>query len=156
VKNTPAGLLQKAGLGITRHRLAILELFLISPEPLRARDVLEQLQDTTLINRVTVYRNLDLLVEKKLLHRISSGERSFRYGLSPNILGQSHAHFHCTSCDRLVCLDPDDVRLESINAPGIVAGSIEHVEIRLDGLCSSCLESQKRARAADNAFGSGR
>jgi Fur family ferric uptake transcriptional regulator len=139
----PADLLRDFDIEATPHRLDILEILLSSPNPLRPRDILSRLQGQSGINKVTVYRNLDLLVEKRVLHRISSGERSFRYGLSPEVLGQPHAHFHCLQCDRLICLSPDDVRLEPIRARQGQLGRIEHVEIRLDGTCRSCLCAER-------------
>ena len=79
-----SGLLEKSGLGHTSNRLRVLEIIGNSRHPLSAQEVIEKLNNGREINRVTVYRILDILVEKKLVERISAGDRSFRYGLAPN------------------------------------------------------------------------
>jgi hypothetical protein len=58
------------------------------------------------INRVTVYRILDLLVEKGLVDRISGGGRFFVYGLAPSKNHPAHPHFFCKNCGNLECLNP--------------------------------------------------
>jgi Fur family ferric uptake transcriptional regulator len=92
---------------------------------------------------VTVYRSLDLLVEKRLVDRISAGDRSFRYGLAPNANHRPHAHFYCTGCGRMECLNPESPRLDMEPVSPILPGVIERVEVRLDGICKACLGRQE-------------
>ena len=91
------------------------------------------------VNRVTVYRILDLLVGNRLVERISAGDRSFRYGLAPNANHQPHSHFYCVECGEMECLRPEHISLdteplERSSFPGL----IERVEVRFDGICEDC------------------
>jgi len=137
------GLLRARDLERTLNRLRILEIIGGSPYPLSAQEVFALASRGQNINRVTVYRILDLLVEKRLLEKISAGDRSFRYGLAPNANHSSHAHFYCTGCGKMKCLSPGSPLVDMALLQSTFAGTIERVEIRLDGICETCLE-QKR------------
>jgi len=136
-------LLESRQLDSTPHRLAVLAAVGDSPGPLRAQDILVQLRRTRTINRVTVYRILDLLVEKGLVERMSSGDRSFRYGLSPDVHHRPHAHFYCTRCGLMECLAEDQVEIDTEPLARAFRGVIDKVEIRLDGTCKTCLRRRK-------------
>ena len=77
-------LLSTAELDPTDNRLRVLEVVGNNSYPLSAADIYTTLERTCRINRVTVYRILDLLVEKGLVERISTGGRAFYYGMAPN------------------------------------------------------------------------
>jgi Fur family ferric uptake transcriptional regulator len=132
------GFLSDSGLGQTAHRLRVLEIIGASRHPLSAQEIIETMNTTQEINRVTVYRILDLLVDKRLVERISSGDRSFRYGLAPNVNHEAHAHFYCIECKEMACLSPDHVDLSMESLERSFAGLIERVEVRLDGICQDC------------------
>jgi Fur family ferric uptake transcriptional regulator len=136
-------LLRKAGLDYTPHRLHVLETIGQSSSPLAAQEIFETMNRTQDVNRVTVYRILDLLVERKLVDRISTGHRAFHYGLAPNAHHPRHAHFHCTRCGSIECLNPGDLHVDMESLERSFPGIIEKVEIRLDGLCKTCLRLQR-------------
>ena len=96
-----AGLLEESGLGYTPNRHRVLEVVGNSNGPLSAQQIFDILSRNDNINRVTVYRILDILVEKELVDRISGGGRSFLYGLAPNENHPAHPHFYCKSCGNL-------------------------------------------------------
>ena len=77
-------LLENCGLGYTPNRHRVLEVVGNNSGPLSAQQIFNTLNRTDNINRVTVYRILDLLVDKGLVERIRGGGRSFVYGLAPN------------------------------------------------------------------------
>ena len=79
-----SGLLEGSDLGYTPNRHRVLEVVGNNGSPLSAQQIFDTLSRTDNINRVTVYRILDLLVAKRLVDRISGGGRSFVYGLAPN------------------------------------------------------------------------
>jgi Fur family ferric uptake transcriptional regulator len=66
-------MLETANLSPTPNRVKILDLVGGSSHPLSAGDIFRILRRTNAINRVTVYRILDLLVENGLVERMSSG-----------------------------------------------------------------------------------
>ena len=132
------GLLENSGLSHTPNRLRVLEIIGDSPHPLSAQEIIDILNQTRCVNRVTVYRILDLCVEKRIVERISTGDRSFRYGLGPNINHQPHSHFFCTECGEMECLNPDIVNLDAESLERSFLGLIQRVEIRFDGICEDC------------------
>ncbi|MBT8351099.1 MAG: transcriptional repressor, partial [Deltaproteobacteria bacterium] len=81
-QNNYVHLLENSGLASTPNRLKLLEVIGNNNYPLNDREIINILTRSNDINRVTDYRILDLLVEKKIVDRISSGGRSFYYGLA--------------------------------------------------------------------------
>ena len=133
------GLLEASGLGYTLNRHRILEVIGNNSSPLSAQQIYDILSRTATINRVTVYRILDLLVEKSLVDRINGGGRSFLYGLSPNDNHPAHPHFYCKSCGNLECLNPQSLNVDLQPMQRTFPGMIENVAIRVDGVCKNCL-----------------
>ncbi|UCF92695.1 MAG: transcriptional repressor [Desulfobacterales bacterium] len=138
-------LLEKSGLDPTSKRLQVMEVIGNNNSPLSAQQIFETLNRTYNINRVTVYRILDLLVENGLVDRLSGGGRSFVYGLAPNEQHPAHPHFFCKSCGNLECLNPESLHLDLEPIQRTFPGLIDNVEIRVDGICKNCLRFEKRA-----------
>lgn len=132
-------LLKESGLGLTGNRLAVLEEIGRSSGPVSANELLEELQKTGNVNKVTVYRILDLLVEYGLVEKISSGDRSFRYGLGPNANHQPHPHFFCKLCGRMECIELAETGMDLEKAKLRLKGKIDSVQVRFDGVCGDCL-----------------
>lgn len=133
-------LLASASLEATANRLGVLEVIGNNRFPLSAGDIFKTLGRSSSINRVTVYRILDLLVECGVIERISTGGRAFYYGLAPNEHHQSHPHFYCTSCGQMDCLDPQSLSVETEPLWKTYPGKIDKVEVRVDGVCKNCLK----------------
>jgi len=131
-------LLRSAGLFGTPRRQMVLEIVGNHQGVLRPSEILEKMRKRTSINRVTLYRILDLLVEKGVVRRLSAGDRTFRYGLAPTPRHPDHAHFHCVQCGLMECLDPGAVPLGVKESRHLQTVTIQHVEIRFDGLCQTC------------------
>ena len=55
-------LIEHSGLGKTPNRLRVLEIIGNSPHPVSAQEIIAALNQNRDVNRVTVYRILDLLV----------------------------------------------------------------------------------------------
>jgi Fur family ferric uptake transcriptional regulator len=90
------------------------------------------------MNRVTLYRILDRLVEKGLVRRLSASDRTFRYGLGGSSRHPDHAHFHCMECGAMECLDPELMPFKVRSSRDLESLNIQRMEIRLDGLCQAC------------------
>ncbi len=133
-------LLERAGLDSTPNRLGVLEAIGAGSGPLRAQEVFATVNRATGLNRVTVYRILDLLVERGVVERISGGGRSFAYGLAPNENHPAHPHFRCRSCGVLQCMQPNSLKLDLRGVPRSFRGEIQAVEVRVDGICGRCLK----------------
>jgi Fur family ferric uptake transcriptional regulator len=132
-------LLEQAGLTATDNRLKVLEVIGANASPLNVREIFNTLNRSSNINRVTIYRILDLLVENGIVDRLSGGGRSFYYGLAPNEHHHPHPHFYCKSCGNMECLNPESLPLDMAPLRRTYPGSVENVEVRVDGVCKNCL-----------------
>lgn len=131
--NTPCARtrLREAGLEATENRVLALEAVLGAEAALTPPELMDRLRGS--MNRVTLYRILDLLVEHGLIERHSGADRAYHY-----CPGHGHGHFHCTRCGRMVCLRLPEGTLD-LGMLGSAGGRVEAVELRLDGVCEKCL-----------------
>ena len=129
--------LTSAGLDPTAHRTRVLLAVGNTAQPLSAVEILEKIRSTANINRVTVYRILDLLVEHEVLNRLDLGKHAQRFCLRGVERTEDHAHFHCTRCDRYLCIDAPlpPLAQDVLARMGL---EVERVDIRLEGVCPAC------------------
>lgn len=137
-------LLTASQLEATANRLRVLEIIGGNTCPLSAADIFKTFRRDRAINRVTVYRILELLVAHGVVDRLSTGGRAFYYGLAPNRHHPPHSHFYCTSCGRMDCLDARSLAIDADRLQKIFAGHIERVEVRVDGVCKNCLRTRSQ------------
>ena len=128
------------GLDPTLNRLLVFSVLFASDHPLTAKEVYEELRQGHKLNRVTVYRILDLFAEKGVVSKISSGERSFCYCARFGRWLAGHCHFHCTRCGKVECIDKDFLDLDEEILKNRLALDVQHIELRLDGICTACME----------------
>jgi Fur family ferric uptake transcriptional regulator len=140
-------ILASNGLEATRKRLDVLEVVGNNQFPLAADDIYKTLERRSSINRVTVYRILDLLVSKGIVERLSTGGRAAYYGLAPNEHHQPHPHFYCKSCGQMDCLTPDSLNVDTEGLWKTFPGRIDKVEVRVDGICKNCVKQLAAERA---------
>jgi Fur family ferric uptake transcriptional regulator len=136
-------ILESSGVGYTQNRLKVLEIIGNSSSPLSASEIFMTMKRTHQINRVTLYRILDILVGSEVVERISAGDRSFRYGLAANTNHPRHPHFFCTNCGNMECLNPESLPVDVQSFQETFPALIQKMEIRLDGICKNCLRRRK-------------
>lgn len=123
----------------TGARRNVLACLIASDRALSHADIEVQLADTGL-DRVTLYRVLDWLVEHSLAHRVGTAggatgiERAMRFAFTRPEKPHSHAHFQCTQCGRTICLD--DVAAPALAVPAGV--ELQGIELAAFGRCSHC------------------
>ncbi|MCP3952777.1 MAG: transcriptional repressor [Desulfobacterales bacterium] len=133
-------MLMSAKLEATPNRLRVLEVVGNNSYPLSAGDIFKTLERGSSINRVTVYRILDRLVDQGVVERLSTGGRAAYYGLAPNEHHQPHPHFYCKVCGQMDCLNPESLSIETDAIQKTFPGRIDKVEVRVDGICKNCLK----------------
>ena len=133
-------MLTSANVETTKNRLHVLEVVGNNQFPLSADDIFKTLERSSSINRVTVYRILDLLVDSGIVERLSTGGRAAYYGLAPNDYHQPHPHFYCKSCGQMDCLNPESLNVDTGPLWQTLPGRIDKVEVRVDGVCKNCLK----------------
>jgi len=127
----------------TAARLAVLDILLATPTALSHADISAAAREVGVeLDRVTLYRVLDWLVEKGLAHKIAGEDRIWRFNATARDEHDQagfheHAHFQCSRCGRLYCLDD----LHSVFAFTLSPGfRCQHAELTLSGTCSDCTE----------------
>jgi Fe2+ or Zn2+ uptake regulation protein len=133
-----AAMLARAAIDPTPLRLLVVHLLATAGRALPATDILVLARGQHRVNKVTLYRILELFVDKGLAQRHSSGDRARRYCLGPRFSGQPHCHAYCVRCGRMECL-PIAEGLVDIAALGpSLAMDVVGVEVRIDGICAAC------------------
>lgn len=136
-------ILEGKSIDATPNRIHVLEAIGNNSYPLTASDVFRIVERMQPINRVTVYRILDLLVEKQILERLVVGSRAAYYGIAPNEHHAPHPHFYCTVCGQLDCLHSNDILIDAAALQRNFAGEIEKVQVTVDGICKNCLKQKQ-------------
>jgi Fur family ferric uptake transcriptional regulator len=129
-------LLTSTGARLTRARIQVLATLLTAGEALTHHEVERRLKRGHDIDRVTLYRVLEWLTEKGLAHKFAGEDRVWRFSVAghEHRHGGGHAHFECSECGKVICLD--QARLKSVLLP---AGyRRREVEVTIKGSCAEC------------------
>lgn len=95
-------LLRSYAISPTAHRIEVLEIIRSAKKPVDSAEVLSSLaKKAILIDRVTVFRILNLLVEKGVVNQLEFNEGKSRYELA----SQHHHHLICTDCGKVSCIE---------------------------------------------------
>lgn len=91
-------------------------------------------------NLVTIYRNLDRLVDEKKLNRqkISGEEENFYQFLAPDLHCTSHLHLICSKCGRIIHLNCEFMKEISDHLLADHGFQIDCQDSALVGLCRDC------------------
>ena len=123
---------KKLGQRKTKQREVILELINHAPGPISVNEIQDALsQQDISVGIATIYRTINLLVEKNLIHCVRLNDAVQRYEAA-NI--PHHHHFHCEKCDKVYDLKGcflHDIELAE-------GHKITAHEITFRGLCKNC------------------
>ncbi len=119
----------------TDQRRIILDVLLNAKGPQTADEIMSAMTKRH-VNKVTVYRTLESLIEAGLVHRAFIHKRSEHFELAHNCTNsQCHPHFTCTSCGSTHCLTGMSLPLAQSPYKGFV---IQRQQVSLEGLCPAC------------------
>jgi Fur family transcriptional regulator, ferric uptake regulator len=131
-----ADILRRKNLSVTDSRKKILSLFLQNEDALAHGDIERKAGEK--FDRVTVYRTLQVFVEKGIIHTIPTADNSILYALCKDCTEghhhDDHVHFVCSGCSRTICLD--NVVSPQITLPAGYKAS--DVQVVINGLCKDC------------------
>lgn len=130
-------ILKTNNLSVTDSRKKILGLFLSSQGALAHADIEKNAGEK--FDRVTVYRTLQVFVDKGIIHTIPTPDNSIKYALCKDECSEGHhhdhhIHFQCKECGNTYCLDEvttPDIKLPKGYAP-------EQIEVVISGVCRNC------------------
>ena len=125
--------LRRARMRVTRPRLAVLRALHEAHQPLSHGELAERLPDW---DRATLFRNLVDLADAGLLRRLDAGDHTWRFECAADEAhAPTHAHFTCTACGEVSCLEGVRVVFEA-SLPGSV--DLSSAEVHLRGRCERC------------------
>jgi len=90
-------------------------------------------------DRTTLYRTIKTFEEKDIVHQIDDGTGITKYALCEKdcnceIETDLHLHFHCTNCNKTICLTEN--KIPKITVPdGFIS---ENVNLVVKGICDKC------------------
>lgn len=130
-------ILKSNGLSKTEARLKVLELFLESATALSLQKIESSIEK---IDRITLYRTLKSFESKGIIHKAVDGTNHPKYAMCESTCTEhhhhdNHAHFHCTNCEKTICLE----EVPTPNIPSLPEGlTIKETNLILSGICSTC------------------
>lgn len=139
--------IRATGERLTQPRIAVLACLLASGSANSHLDVAGMLADHHAVDRVTVYRVLEWLVNQGIAHRIAGDDRVWRFMV--NVQGAiaksaksaassqhgHHAHFTCQTCGQTFCLDKAMPKVDVKLPKGFRPSEIDLV---VRGRCAQC------------------
>lgn len=125
------------GLRATQARTAVLTVLLNAGSALSHAEIQDHLQD---LDRVTLYRVLDWLVDHHLVHSITGQDRARRFQVSQPKVPHQHAHFKCIQCGKVFCLDAVSIKQPE---PLPRHFTVDSVELNIHGHCADCSAIKK-------------
>jgi Fur family ferric uptake transcriptional regulator len=134
-----AEMLEGHGVDLTPLREAVLRSIGDESRPLTVAEIKAAVRHQVSINKVTLYRILDLLVDRGLVKRLWARDRALRYGIGETRHHPDHPHFVCSRCGVMECLEPDmlPMGIKKFQTKG--KRIIKHVDVRFEGICERCL-----------------
>jgi Fur family ferric uptake transcriptional regulator len=128
--------IRRTGARTTPARIRVLRLLRAAPAALTHNEIEAALGALT-IDRVTLYRVLDWLVESGLAHKNTDAHRVYRFSAAAAGEHQTHMHFRCEDCGGVFCLDAAPPA-----TPSLPAGfSLSRMDFDLRGRCAGCCEA---------------
>lgn len=135
INDTAATILSQAGLRRTPGRIAMINLLLSSPHPLSQQEIAGRLKEVR-INGVSIYRSLHAFLQCGIVHRVESGDRTWRFAICGcGSRSHCHPHFVCSRCGKVECLSGFKMPAAEGLQPGYV---VEEQEVYLRGRCAGC------------------
>ena len=128
-----AAQIRRCGARATPARIRVLQLLRATPGALSHNQIEQELGELA-IDRVTLYRVLDWLVESGLAHKNADANRVFRFSAAAESEHTQHVHFRCDSCGKVFCLDQPPP-----TPPVMPDGfSLLRADFDLHGCCANC------------------
>lgn len=128
-----AKILREAGYSVTEPRVAVFECLRAIAEPISTTELAKTIST---IDRVSVYRTVELFEKIGIIHRVWTGFKS-KVELS-DAFSPHHHHFTCLKCGKTVGLKSDKLE-EALHEFEAQHGfNLTHHSVELSGYCSSC------------------
>lgn len=140
-KELSIDVLREAGCRVTRQRIAVVECLAAADRPLSAPEVFEAVDSDTL-DKVSVYRALDTLLELNLVHKVPPNG-AFLACSHRDCVNTHHVMSRCTECQEV----------KEVGVPAeVIAPLLFHMKnalsfvpdshlVHMNGVCEGCSEN---------------
>lgn len=123
----------------TPARAAITDFLKASSSPVDVEEIIKFLRSKKLkTNKVTVYRNIELLYKNKAVERLEFGEGKFRY----EIKKRHHHHLICTNCGKIKEVEGDFLKKIEEEIYKDKNFKVTGHSLEFFGLCRNCRQQQ--------------
>ncbi|MFH1853888.1 MAG: Fur family transcriptional regulator [Candidatus Omnitrophota bacterium] len=137
-------LIKSKGLRITNLRRFVIKVLTLAQKGLTPPEILKEIKKFHSINKVTIYRILDLFEKKQIIRRMLTSEGASRYSLiDPAAKGNQSLppHFVCRTCNTIIELDLNSMRSSLEAKLGNKFGG--PLELTIEGICPNCRKEKK-------------
>jgi Fe2+ or Zn2+ uptake regulation protein len=123
----------------TGNRRALVEVLEGADRPLTIAEIIRQRP----LAQSSVYRNLTVLENAKVVHRVTSTDEFARYELAEDLTDHHHHHLICSSCGTVADFTVSEQLERTLERAmgGVEAGTgfrPEHHRLDLVGVCGDC------------------
>jgi Fe2+ or Zn2+ uptake regulation protein len=125
---------------LTAGRAQLVEVLSATDRPLTIPEILKRRRG---LAQSSVYRNLVVLEEAAVVHRVVTHDEFTRYELADDLTGHHHHHLVCATCGRVEDLPATAALEKSLEAAVALAARtsgfrIDHHRLDLVGVCDRC------------------
>ncbi len=126
-------LLKDKGYSITKPRLIVFSFLQNMDGPVSVAELAKSLQD---IDKVSIYRTIDLFESAGIIHRVWTGFKS-RVELSEEF-SEHHHHFTCVNCGKIISFDSAALEKSLTSLEKSKGLELTHHSVELTGYCQAC------------------
>lgn len=134
-------ILKKHNIRVTQNRVDILSIFRRADVALSQNVIENEIKG---VDRITLYRTLKTFESEGIIHQAIDGSGVAKFAMCNDNCNSmvhldDHAHFHCTQCDKTLCID--HVKLTEFKIP--FKFQLESAHLVLKGKCDQCSPNSK-------------
>lgn len=116
-------------------RESIIKTLLESKHALSESEIKDKMEGK--FDRTSVYRTFKTLIESQVLHQIVIDKGLIKYAVNHQQHSMiQHAHFYCTECGKVVCVEPRIPISKEEQLPH--SFTVKSAEIIYKGTCNQC------------------
>ena len=124
-----------------QSRRALVTALAEVPNPMSVSEIEERLGKSVPVS--TIYRNLTILEDAKVVNRLASNDGNGRFELAEEVSGDHHHHLICMNCAKVFDVDlPGSLEQSLVESTGSIVESRDFEvvwhQIDLHGYCKNC------------------
>ncbi len=137
-------LLKRKDISATKLRRLTIKVLTIANKSLTPSEILKEIRKIYAINKVTLYRILDLLEQKEIVRKMLTPDNVSRYELIDPLANGKQSlspRFICRICKTIIPIDIPEIQ-STINKK-LGSEFYGPIEIAMEGICPNCRKERK-------------